>query len=83
MPANVSLPGIVCVGLVQELGGPIQAIGPGDIVWIPPGVKHWHGASPTIGMSHIAFSEALDGKTVDWMEKVSDEQCRRKSPVRT
>jgi quercetin dioxygenase-like cupin family protein len=65
------------VGLVQEWGGPVQEIRPGDIVWIPPGVKHWHGASPTVGMSHIAFSEALDGKTVEWMEKVSDEQYRR------
>jgi quercetin dioxygenase-like cupin family protein len=62
------------VGRVQQWGGPIQEIRPGDTVWIPPGVKHWHGASPTVGMSHIAFSEALDGKSVDWMEKVSDEQ---------
>lgn len=65
------------VGLVQEWGGPVQEIRPGDIAWIPPGVKHWHGASGTVGMSHIAFSEALDGKTVEWMEKVSDEQYRR------
>lgn len=65
------------VGLVQEWDGPIQEIRPGDIIWIPPGVKHWHGASPTVGMSHIAFSEALDGKTVEWMEQVSDEQYRR------
>ena len=53
------------VGLVQEWGGPVQGLRPGDTVWIPPGVKHWHGASPTVGMSHIAFSEALDGKTVE------------------
>lgn len=59
------------VGLVQEWGGPVQEIGPGDIIWIPPGVKHWHGASPTNGMSHIAFSESLDGKSVEWMEKVT------------
>lgn len=65
------------VGLVQHEGGSIQEIRPGDIAWIPPGVKHWHGASPTVGMSHIAFSEALDGKSVDWMEKVSDEQYGR------
>ncbi|ALG75311.1 cupin [Azospirillum thiophilum] len=64
-------------GLVQEWGGSIQEITPGDIVWIPPGVKHWHGASSSNGMSHIAFSEALDGKSVDWMEKVTDEQYRR------
>lgn len=65
------------VGLVQHEGGPIQEIRPGDIAWIPPGVKHWHGASSTVGMSHIAFSESLDGKSVEWMEKVSDEQYDR------
>lgn len=65
------------VGLVQNWEGAVQDIRPGDVVWIPPGVKHWHGASATVGMSHIAFSEALDGKTVDWMEKVSDEQYGR------
>lgn len=62
------------VGRVQLWGGPVQEIRPGDTVWIPPGVKHWHGAAATVGMSHIAFSEALDGKTVDWLEQVSDEQ---------
>jgi quercetin dioxygenase-like cupin family protein len=62
------------VGLVQQWGGPIQEIRPGDIVWIPPGVKHWHGATATIGMTHIAIAEALDGKSVDWMEQVSDEE---------
>lgn len=62
------------VGRVQQWGGPVQEIRPGDTVWIPPGVKHWHGASTTVGMSHIAFSEALDGKTVEWMEKVTDDQ---------
>lgn len=65
------------VGLVQGWGGPIQEIRPGDIVWIPPGVKHWHGAGAGNGMSHIAFSESLDGRTVEWMEKVTDEQYRR------
>ncbi len=65
------------VGLVQGWGGPIQEIRPGDIVWIPPGVKHWHGAGASNGMSHIAFSESLDGRTVEWMEKVTDEQYRR------
>ena len=63
-------------GLVQKEGGPIQAIAAGDNVWIPPGVKHWHGASPTAGMAHIAIAEALDGKAVDWMEKVTDDQYR-------
>jgi quercetin dioxygenase-like cupin family protein len=62
------------LGRVQKWGDPVQDIRPGDVVWIPPGVKHWHGASPTVGMSHVAISEALDGKSVDWMEKVSKEQ---------
>ncbi|MBY3144066.1 cupin domain-containing protein [Rhizobium laguerreae] len=61
-------------GRVQHWEGQIQEIRPGDIVWIPPGVKHWHGASPEQAMSHIAIAEALDGKTVDWMEHVTDEQ---------
>ncbi len=65
------------VGLVQEWDGLVQEIRPGDIVWIPPGLKHWHGATATDGMSHIAISEALDGKTVVWMEQVSEEQYRR------
>jgi quercetin dioxygenase-like cupin family protein len=64
-------------GLVQSWGGPVQEIRPGDVVWIPPGIKHWHGAAATTGMTHIAITETLDGKTVDWMEKVSDEQYRR------
>ena len=62
------------VGLVQRLGGPIEEIRPGDVVSFPPGEKHWHGASPKTAMSHIAIAEALDGKVVDWMEKVTDEQ---------
>lgn len=61
-------------GLVQHWDGPIQEIRQGDTVWIPPGVKHWHGASATTAMSHIAISESLDGKSVTWMEKVSDVQ---------
>ncbi|TSD83123.1 cupin domain-containing protein [Mycobacterium sp. KBS0706] len=65
------------VGLVQEWDGPVQDIRPGDIVWIPPGVKHWHGATSANGMSHIAVSEALDGKAVEWMEQVTEEQYRR------
>ena len=60
-------------GWVQVDGGPKEEVRPGDIVWFPPGARHWHGATATTGMSHIAISEALDGKTVDWMEKVSDE----------
>lgn len=63
-------------GLVQEWGGPAKAIQPGDVVWIPPGVKHWHGATPTTAMSHVALAEALQGKVVEWMEQVSDDQYR-------
>jgi len=62
------------VGRVRRWGGPVEEIRPGDVVWIPPGEKHWHGASATVAMTHIAIQEALDGKTVDWMEKVSDEE---------
>jgi quercetin dioxygenase-like cupin family protein len=61
-------------GLAQRDGGPIEEIRSGDIVWFAPGEKHWHGASPTTAMSHIAIQEMLDGKAVDWMEKVTDEQ---------
>jgi quercetin dioxygenase-like cupin family protein len=61
-------------GRVQREGGPVEEIRPGDVVWIPPGEKHWHGAAPTTAMTHIAIQEKLDGKTVDWMEPVSDEQ---------
>ena len=64
-------------GWVQSEGGQKEEVRPGDIVWIPPGEKHWHGATPTLGMTHIAISEALDGKTVDWMEQVSEEQYQR------
>jgi quercetin dioxygenase-like cupin family protein len=56
------------------LGGPIEEIRPGDVVWFPPGEKHWHGATPTTAMTHIAIQERLAGLTVDWMEQVSDEQ---------
>ena len=61
-------------GRVQRQGGPIEEIRPGDVVWFPPGEKHWHGASPTTAMTHIAIQEQLDGKAVEWLEKVSDEQ---------
>jgi quercetin dioxygenase-like cupin family protein len=61
-------------GRVQRWGGPVEEIRPGDVVWIPPGEKHWHGASPTVAMTHIAIQEALEGKTADWLEKVTDEQ---------
>lgn len=65
------------LGWVQEDGGPIEEVRPGDVVWFPPGVKHWHGASPKTAMTHIAIQEAKDGSPVDWLEKVSDEQYRK------
>jgi 4-carboxymuconolactone decarboxylase len=61
-------------GLVQRWGDPVEEIRQGDVVWIPPGQKHWHGASPNTSMSHIAIAEQLDGKSTDWMEKVTDDQ---------
>ena len=65
------------LGWVQTEGGPIEEIRPGDVVWFAPGEKHWHGASPTTAMSHVAVQEKLNGKNVDWMEKVSDAQYRK------
>jgi len=62
------------VGRVQIEGGPMEEIRPGDVVSIPPGQRHWHGASPTTAMTHLAVQEALNGKVVEWMEKVTDEQ---------
>ena len=61
-------------GLAQRWGGPIEEIRPGDVVWFPPGEKHWHGATPATAMTHIAIQEQLEGKVVDWMEQVTDEQ---------
>ena len=61
-------------GRVQRWGGPVEEIRPGDVVWFPAGEKHWHGAGPTTAMSHIAIQEQLNGKAVEWMEKVTDEQ---------
>jgi quercetin dioxygenase-like cupin family protein len=61
-------------GLAQRWGGPIEEIRPGDVISIPPGEKHWHGATATTAMTHIAIQEYLDGRAADWMEKVSDEQ---------
>ena len=63
-------------GRVQRWGGPVEEIHPGDVVWIVPGEKHWHGATPTTAMAHIAIQEYLDGKAVEWLEQVSDEQYR-------
>jgi len=64
-------------GWVQREGGPIEEIHPGDVVWFAAGEKHWHGATPTTAMTHIAIQEQLDGKLVEWMEQVSDQQYRR------
>lgn len=73
-PAGQHLLVLSGVGLTQEWGKPIQEIRAGDTVWCPPGVKHWHGAAPTTAMSHVAVTGTVDGKNVNWMEKVSDEQ---------
>jgi len=64
-------------GWVQREGAPIEEVRPGNVVWFPPSERHWHGATPTTAMTHIAIQEKLDGKVVDWMEKVSDEQYQR------
>jgi quercetin dioxygenase-like cupin family protein len=61
-------------GRVHRWGGPVEDIRPGDVVWFEPGEKHWHGAAPAIAMTHIAIQEAVDGKAVEWLEHVSDEQ---------
>ena len=64
-------------GRAQRWGGPMEEIGPGDVVWFAPGEKHWHGAGPRTAMTHIAIQEKLDGKTVEWLEPVSEEQYSR------
>ena len=71
-PLGQTLYVISGVGRVQAKGGPVREIRPGDVVWIPPGEKHWHGASPNNAMTHIAMQEALDGSYVTWMEHVTD-----------
>jgi quercetin dioxygenase-like cupin family protein len=65
------------LGWAQCKGGQIEEIRPGDVIWFPPGEKHWHGATATTAMTHIAITESLNGKNVEWMEKVSDEQYRK------
>ena len=67
------------LGWVQREGGPVEEIRPGDIVWFAPGEKHWHGATSTTAMTHVAIAEKLNGSAVDWMEKVTDEQYLRKA----
>ena len=75
-PLGQTLHVISGCGRVQAWGGPVREIRGGDTVWIPPGEKHWHGAGPTTGMVHIAMQEALDGKHVEWLEHVTDEQYK-------
>jgi len=65
------------LGWAQRWDGPVEEIRPGDVIWFSPGEKHWHGATATTGMTHIAIQEALDGKTADWLEPVSDEQYKK------
>ncbi|KZS69825.1 (R)-mandelonitrile lyase [Mycobacterium pseudokansasii] len=73
-PAGQTLIVTSGTGWVQQWGGMRQQINPGDVIWTPPGVKHWHGATPSGEMTHIAIQEEVDGRFVDWLEKVSDEQ---------
>ncbi len=77
-PLGQTLLVIAGCGRAQREGGPVEEIRPGDVIWFPPGEKHWHGAAPATGMTHIAIQENLDGKTAEWMEKVSDEQYQSK-----
>jgi quercetin dioxygenase-like cupin family protein len=76
-PAGQHLVVTAGMGWTQEWGGPIVELHPGDVVWCPPGLKHWHGASPRSSMTHMALTETLNGKNVEWMEKVTDEQFRK------
>ena len=80
-PLGQTLIVISGLGWAQREGGPVEELRPGDTVWFAPGEKHWHGASPTTAMSHIAIAEALNGSPVTWMEKVRDEQYRAGSTV--
>lgn len=77
-PLGQTLYVISGLGRIQAKGGPVRELRPGDVVWIPPGEKHWHGASPTNGMTHLAMQEAQDGNTATWMEKVTDEEYAAK-----
>jgi len=77
-PTGQHLVVISGVGRTQEWGGPMEEIKAGDVIWCPPGVKHWHGASPTTAMTHMAITGTINGKNVEWMEKVTDEQYQSK-----
>jgi quercetin dioxygenase-like cupin family protein len=76
-PAGQMLIVTAGTGWVQEEGGEKREIKPGDVIWTPPGVKHWHGATATTSMSHIAITNIVDGRNVDWLEKVSEDQYRK------
>lgn len=76
-PAGQTLIVTSGLGWVQTEGGPVEEVRPGDVVWFPPGEKHWHGATPGTAMTHIAIQESANGKAVDWLEHVSDEQYRK------
>lgn len=71
-PAGQTIIVTAGLGRAQKVGGPVEVIRPGDVVWFPAGETHWHGAAPDVAMTHIAIQEVVDGKTVDWLEKVSD-----------
>jgi quercetin dioxygenase-like cupin family protein len=73
-PLGQTLYVVAGCGRAQTAGGPVQEIRAGDVIWIPPGERHWHGAGPETSMTHISIQEALDGKHIEWMEKVSDEE---------
>ncbi|MGA9885571.1 MAG: cupin domain-containing protein [Candidatus Acidiferrales bacterium] len=75
-PLGQTLIVIAGCGRAQRWGGPVEEIHPGDVVWISPGEKHWHGAAPITAVTHVAIQEQLDGKSVEWLEKVTDEQYR-------
>jgi quercetin dioxygenase-like cupin family protein len=78
-PLGQTLIIIAGAGRVQRESGPVEEVRPGDVVWFAPNEKHWHGAGPGTAMSHIAIQEALDGKVVEWMEQVSDQQYEKKT----
>jgi len=77
LPGRTSSASRTGVGWIQREGGAVEEMRAGDVVWTPPGVKHWHGAAATTGMTHIALTEQVDGQVATWMEQVSDEQYRR------
>jgi quercetin dioxygenase-like cupin family protein len=78
-PLGQTLVVVTGVGWVQRWGGPVEEIRPGDVIWAPPGEKHWHGATSTTALTHWAVHEALDGKVVEWMEQVTEEQYRSRA----